>query len=320
MTSPSTFPRPRRILVLGATGTLGGAVLHALRHPPTPSAAPTPHLTVLTRRPLQLPDAPTDIDCCLGDLADSAAVRSAMTDQDAVFFVSPHEFAEERIARIVVDAARESGARLVFAGVHCTGRTLAGRLQYGLFSALLRPYRAKLRIGRLIERELPDAVLFSPSNFMDNDLMFLDDIQAGEFPTPLRRVNRIAAADIGVACARALLEPDFPAGTHGLCGPESLTGAQSAAIWSDALGVPVRYTGSDPQAWAAAADRRLPGGKKGQDWRTSFGFLGKVSAGTSRRELAATTAILGRPPMTMVRFAAGVAARTPTAGHPTPTG
>lgn len=301
--------RPRRILVLGATGTLGGAVVRALTSTDRPSAGCTPAITVLTRRQAGPSELPAGVTTVVGDLTDPVAVRTAMAGQDAVFFVSPHEYDEERIAATVIEAAREAGARLVFAGVHCTGRTLAGRLQYGLFSALLRPYRPKLRIGRAIERGLPDAVLFSPSNFMDNDLMFLDDIRAGEFPTPLRRVNRIAAADIGAACARALTEPDFAPGTYGLCGPASLTGEQSAAIWADAFDRPVRYTGSDPQAWAAAADRRLPGGKKGQDWRTSFGFLGKVSAGTSRRELAATTALLGRPPTSMREFATQVAGR-----------
>lgn len=309
MTPFSVPSRPRRILVLGATGTLGGAVLQALRSPERPHPGPPPQLTVLTRRPLPPGPPWVDIDRRVGDLTDPQAVRAAMAGQDAVFFASPHEFAEEQIAATVVRAAREAGTRLVFAGVHATACTLAGHLQYLLFSLLLRPYRPKLRIGRLIERNLPDAVLLRPATFMDNDLMFLADIRSGEFPTPLRRMNRIAAADIGIVGARALVEPDFPAGTFALCGPESLTGQQCAQVWSLALGHPVRYTGADPGAWTAAADRRLPAGKKGQDWRTSFGVLGRVSVGTSRRQLERTTALLGRRPATMTEFVAAVLAQ-----------
>ncbi|MTD15905.1 NAD(P)H-binding protein [Nakamurella sp. YIM 132087] len=281
---------PRRILVTGATGTMGGAVLQALLDSNTPGL----QIRVLTRRPFA---APVGVEAVVGDLTDREAVRRALTGVDAAFYVSPHEDAEVEMAQLFVDETRRQGVRIVFAGVHVSTRTLGGKLMMQFFKVIMKPYRPKLAIGTMIEKSCPDAVLISPSNFMDNDLTFVEDIAAGTFPTPLKRVNRIAASDIGAVAARALLDPAAMTGTVNICGPESLTGEQSAAIWSEALGHPVTYTGNDPQAWAQAADRRLAGGKKGQDWRNSYRLLSKVSAGTSAKELQRTTALLGRAPV-----------------------
>ena len=135
-----------------------------------------------------------------------------------------------------------------------------------------------------------------PSNFYDNDLTFLPDICSGGFPTPLRGVNRVAARDIGEVAAIALTDPTFPAGSHGISGPATLSGTESAAVWADALGRAVRYTGDDAEAWEAALCRRIPAGKKRNDWRNSFRALSWMRMGSSAREVEETARLLGRAP------------------------
>ena len=137
-----------------------------------------------------------------------------------------------------------------------------------------------------------------PSNFYDNDLTFLPDILTGTFPTPLRGVNRVAARDIGEVAAIALTDPSFPAGSHGISGPATLSGAESAAVWAEALGRSVRYTGDDTVTWEAALIRRIPAGKKRNDWRNSFRALSWIRMGTSAREVEETALLLGRSPTT----------------------
>ena len=108
----------------------------------------------------------------------------------------------------------------------------------------------------------------------------------------------MAAGDIGEIAATALTDPAFPAGSQDVAGPVSLSGGESAAIWAEAFGRPVRYTGDDKVAWEQTLCRRIPEGKKRRDWRNSFRALSWMSMGTSEREVEETTRLLGRAPTT----------------------
>ena len=233
----------------------------------------------------------------VGDLVDPTAVRRALAGVSAAFYVPPHEDGEEDLARTFVDECNRAGVRIVFAGVHISSRKAGDWLMLQAMRLLLPNYRPKLRIGQLIERTAPRSVLFSPTNFYDNDEIFLDDIRAGQYPMPMRGVNRVAVSDVGELCAQALINPNFPSGTYSVTGPGSFTGAQSAQVWADALGRPVEYTGGDIDAWHAALDRRVPPGKKNGDFRASFRALGRIAIQTSATDLAETTRLLGRPPL-----------------------
>lgn len=283
----STAETQPTVLVLGADGTVARAALQALLRRRT-------RIRALVRQ--ARPDRDARIEWVTGDLRDPGVLRSALTGVRRVLYVTPHVDEEVTMAEHVVDECRRAGVQLIFVGVHVSGRSVAGRLQRRLFTVLLPAYRPKLGIGRMVEETSPDAVLLVPSNFFDNDLPFLPDILQGRFPTPLRGCNRVAACDIGEVAARALTEADFPTGTHGISGPETLTGAESAAIWSEALGRPIRYTGDDRTAWEKTLCQRIPEGKRRRDWRNSFRALGWMRVGTSAREVAETTALLGRVP------------------------
>ncbi len=291
MTGPKS---ERRILVIGATGTVGGAVLRELSGSPA-------QVRVLVRR--AQPAMGDDIVQILGNLTDETAVRAALTGVDVACYISPHEEQEVEMAQRFVRWCEELRVRIVFAGVHVSARSLAGRCRLQLFRLLIPAYKPKLLVGQLIERSATDPVLFCPANFMDNDLLFLDDIRAGSFPTPLRRANRVAVSDVAALCRKALLDPSFPAGSYDVSGPAALTGTQCAQIWSDVLGRPVSYTGGDSARWDEVADRRLPPGRKGRDFRTSFRMLGKISVGTNARALQQTTQLLGRPPISLRHWA-----------------
>ncbi|WP_375430581.1 SDR family oxidoreductase [uncultured Friedmanniella sp.] len=277
------------VLVVGATGTIGGATLAALVARGVP-------VRVLVRRHQDGP-AFTDVEQVVGDLADAGAVRDALAGVFAACYVSPHADDEEQLAQTFVNACANAGVRLVFVGVHVSGRTRRGRLSGVLMSGLFRAYRPKLRIGRLVEVTLPSAVLLVPTNFYDNDLLFADEILAGSYPCPLRGMNRVAVADVGEVAARVLLRPDLPAGTYPVCGPQTLSGSQSAAVWADVLGRPVNYTGDDPELWRAVAARRLPAGRKGTDYRASFRLLGRLAQQTHPAAVARTAELLGRSPL-----------------------
>lgn len=285
MTDISASP----VLVLGADGTVARATLEALLRKGA-------QIRALVRR--DLPDRDPRVEWVIGDLRAEGVLRNALAGVRTALYVTPHADDETTMAELVVAECRRAGVRLVFVGVHVSGRTARGRLSRLLYKVLMPAYKPKLDLAGMIERTSPEAVMLTPPNFYDNDLLFLPDILSGSFPTPLRGVNRVAVCDIGDVAARALTEPDFPSGTHGVWGPVSLTGAESAAIWAEVLGRPVRYTGDDKAAWEATLCRRVPDGKKRRDWRNSFRTLSWMTMATRPHHVEETTRLLRRGPTT----------------------
>ena len=284
------------IAVVGATGTMGGHVLDAL-------VARHANIRVLVRR--RHPDGTfaSGVTQVVADLRDEQALRTALADVRAALYISPHDTDEELLAANFVRAAEATGTRIVFAGVHLPARGIAGRLQLALTSAVLPTYRGKLRIGQRIAASRTDPVIFSPTNFFQNDEIVEADIHDGTFPLPMRCANRVDVRDLAELCARALLEPGHPAGEHTVAGPASLSGRQCAQIWATALHRPVRYVGDDDNQWVPVLERRLRG-QKLVDMITTSRLLARrkiVMPGAAR----ATAALLGRPPRNYADYVAG---------------
>lgn len=295
------------IAVIGATGTMGGHVLDAL-------VARHTDIRVLVRE--RHPDGTfaSEVTQVVADLRDEQALRAALAEVRAALYISPHDSDEEELAANFVRAAEATGTRIVFAGVHLSARTVAGRLQLALTKVLLPTYRGKLRIGQRIARSRTNPVTFSPTNFFQNDEIVEAEIIHGTFPLPMRFANRVDVRDLAELCTRALLEPSHPAGEHLVAGPESLSGQQCARIWATALQLPVDYVGDDEKKWLPILQRRLHGQKLIDIVNTSR-LLGRrkiVMPGA----VAQTTALLGREPRNYTDYVAGRArAASPSASR-----
>jgi uncharacterized protein YbjT (DUF2867 family) len=291
------------ILVAGATGSIGTEVVAALL-----ARGARVRALVRTRERAHL--LPPAVEPVVGDLRDTAAVAAALSGVDAALYVSPHDPDEERMADAFVGACDDLGVRLVFAGVVLTARSRLARLSTEvLVSTFLPHYRGKLRIARRVAAAKHRPVLLGVPNFFQNDEVVRADILGGRYVLPTHRsgVNRIDLRDVGEVAARALTDPAFPAGTHGLAGPESVSGQRSARVWSEALGRPVRYDGDRPD-WPDLLGRHLSGAKLA-DFRRSYRFIARFHLPTSARDLAATTALLGRPPGRYETYVRDTAAR-----------
>ena len=289
-------PAPPSILVLGGTGLMGREVLGALRR-----RGVVPR--VLVRDPGRL-TAPEGVDVHVGDLRDPASLRRAMRGVDVVFHISPHEADEVELTRTVVTACEEEGARLVFAGVHVTGRTaLLGWVVRRFYGLVLPRYRGKFAIGRMVESSATDPVIICPSNFMQNDEVLIDVIRGGDFVHPChpKGLNRVDLRDVGEAAAGILLDPSTPSGTYPVVGPRDLTGPECAQAWAEALGRPVRYAGDDDTALEAALGAHLTGYRH-DDWLSSLRKLRGFEVHATAEELATTERLLGRAPTQYTEF------------------
>jgi uncharacterized protein YbjT (DUF2867 family) len=287
MTMTTEASRP--VLVVGATGAVGGEVIAAL-------LATGARVRVLVRDPDRVSDLPGDVERAQGDLHDPASLTRALTGVRSAFYVSPHEADEVELARNFVEACERAGVRLVFAGVHVYDRNPVRQVFYRLlFRLWLRHYQGKLELARAIERSNTRPVIVMPTNFMQNDDVFLDDIQAGEFCQPLAGVNRVDLRDVAQAVASVLLDDEFPSGAYSLVGPETLSGKQCAEVWERELGRQVRYIGDDERAWKEAFARHLHG-RKLADWQASFTALSTLKVKTSAADLEETRRLIGREP------------------------
>jgi|GEM_PF-1837278 len=282
------------ILVAGATGVIGREVVRALLEQGAP-------VRVFARSPEKVSGLPAHVERVIGGLEDRQTVARAVRGVRAAFYVSPHDVAEEQFAEQFVSACEQEGVRLVFAGVHADGANRLARLgQRILFGLLMPHYKPKLRLAERIRTSRTNPVVLTPANYYQNDDVCREQILDGVYPLPLRLVPRVDARDVGDAAARALLDPNVPSGSYALFGPESLSGEQSAATWSAALGRPVRYAPN-----IALTDELLErsfGGRKALDFQKTYRLLAKFAAKTTPTQLQQTTFLLGRQPRSFAEY------------------
>ena len=280
-----------KVFVAGGAGDVGTEVVRALRA-----------RDVAVRALVRSQPVP-GTENVRGDLADRASLDPALAGCDAAIFITPHHEHEEQLGTNLVEAARGAAGnglrRLVFiSAFHPTSRSLVvQRVLDGILGLVGPHYRAKLRVERLVRaaRELSPVVL-NPSNFYQNDELCLPEILEGRYPQCLgqKPANRVDTRDIGEAAAIAVTT-DLPSGAYALVGPGPWTGDRCAEVWADALGTPVTYAGDDVATWAATVGARMPAARSA-DFQKTLRIIQRYGIPASKRAIAETTAVLGRPP------------------------
>jgi uncharacterized protein YbjT (DUF2867 family) len=273
-----------KILIIGATGMVGGHVLDELLR----RGADVRALVRDKERASGLPDS---VELVEGDLTDRESVRAALRGARSAFYVSAHAVEEVAMADTFAEETERAGARLVFAGFHIEDPD-----QRAAAAEAIPAYADKLALAATLAATDTRPAMVSLTNFDQNDEVFRQDILNGVYPTPLHRdgVNRIDLRDAAELIATGLADPDFPAGAYYAVGPESISGEESARTWAEELGRPVRYTGDD-EAWRDAFAARLSG-RKLDDWINSFVLLGSGPIPTDPAQVEAFAALLGHPP------------------------
>jgi uncharacterized protein YbjT (DUF2867 family) len=223
------------ILVTGATGTVGRHVLQQL----TRRGA---EVRAFVRDPKKAATL-AGVTVVQGDLLDVDSLRTAFSGVSTLFLLNavvPDEFTQ---ALIALNLARESGVdRVVYLSV----------IHSDLY-ANVPHFAGKFGVERTIERMDFSATILRPAYFMDNDITIKDAVfRHGVYPMPIgnKGLAMIDARDIGEIAAIELIHRDQAAATLpleriNLVGPDTLTGADTAAIWSDVIGRSIAYGGDD---------------------------------------------------------------------------
>lgn len=270
-------------LILGGTGTVGGAVVEELR------ARGEGPMRVLTRSAEKAADLPDGVEGVVGDLMDPSTYDEVFAGAKRLFLlnaVTPRELHEGLVG---VNEARRSGTEhVVYLSVHDVDR-----------GPHIPHFAGKVAIEEALRASGLGHTILRPNNFYQNDLWFRDAIvEHGVYPQPLGDVgcSRVDVADIARAAANALTGPDRHAGrTYALAGPDPLTGPECARIWAEALGREVRYGGNDLDAWQERALRMLPDWMV-YDFRIMYAFFQAEGLRATDAQLEETRTIVGADP------------------------
>ena len=269
------------VLVLGATGNTGSAVVEALRG--------FPELSVLTAT--RAPAPPTDLEHRRFDWLEPATWDGALDGVDRVYLVAPaghpdplavvEPFIEHAIAEGVRRAVLLSSSAVAF-----------GDQGLGEVAAAVRDAFSEWEILR-------------PSWFMQNfvgDHPLADGIRTGgEFVTAsgTGRLPFIDARDIGRSAAALLAAPHSAKTEHLLTGPEALSYDEAAAILSTVTGRRARHRAVDPSSYveflvAAGYEPAFAGALAALDAQIRSGAQAAVTDAVER--------LTGTPPRTFAAY------------------
>ena len=286
------------ILITGSTGTIGSQVLNQL-------SGSGVELRALTRSP-EKAQFPAGVTAVPGDLGDIDALRAAMAGVSTLFLLVPNVADELTQTLQALTIAREAGVKgIVYLSVY-----------QGEAYTDVPHFAGKYTAERMIEAlDLPATVL-RPAYFIQNDLRQKDPLlNAGIYGMPLgdKGVSAVDVRDIAEAAALELLRRErapapLPRETYALVGPDALSGADLAGIWSEALGKPVRYGGNDAIALEQRMKTMMPAWHA-LDLRLMLNRYQSDGAVAKPDEIARLTKLLGHAPRSYRDFARDAAAQ-----------
>jgi uncharacterized protein YbjT (DUF2867 family) len=279
------------ILVTGATGTIGSLITQGL-------ADAGAEVKALVRQPGKR-TFPAGVTEVVADLTDVPSMRAALSSVRTLFLLNAVTPDEVTQALIALNLAQEAGIeRVVYLSV----------IHADKFTNVPH-FTGKHTVERMIESLNIPATILRPAYFMQNEGMVQKAIQDyGVYPMPIGAagVAMIDARDIAdVAVAELLRRDRAPAAldrvTLDLVGPQALTGASVAKVWSSALGREVVYAGDDVAAFEGQMASFGPAWMA-YDMRLMMAGIQKFGMQAAEGTVEQLQSILGRPLRTYENF------------------
>lgn len=205
------------ILVFGATGNVGGAVVGEL-------AVAGSQVRAVVRQP-ERASLPTGVEAVAGDLANVDTLRPSLAGVDAAFLMSGYDGIDDLVPEM----------------------TAAGVERVVLLSSSAAPSgdlsNAVARYHIMSERVVRDAgvawTFLQPNSFMTNTFQWIPELRKGNLvraPFANVAVATIDPADVAAVAAKALVSADLEGRSLRLSGPEALRPADRVRILATALG------------------------------------------------------------------------------------
>lgn len=285
--APSPRPSPPRILVTGATGTIGSELIELLAVKGVPVRA-------LSRRASPRP-SPPGVEWAVADLAEpSAALAEAFRGIDRLFLLTSNGDDMVRLQKDALRLARESGVAHVVK-LSALGASDHSQSLIGLWHWV---------VEQAIESSPLAWTFLRPHHFMQN---LLDQrrsiIEEGVVRSAAGegRIPFVDTRDVAAVAAVALTEPGHAGRTYVLTGREAISYRQAAEVLSAAIDRPLRYQAETP---AEARERLSAAGLSESLVSAQLAIAAYQRAeGATARTTTTIQDVTGRPPRSFSDFA-----------------
>jgi uncharacterized protein YbjT (DUF2867 family) len=273
------------VLVTGATGNTGRALLEALTGRGIPARA-------MVRRDADRDGLPAGAQVAVADFDDAGSVAAALQGAGQAYLVTPSSERAAQQQRQFADLAARAGVGhlVVLSQLGASGTSPVRFLRW---HAEVEEHVRGLGIGYTFLR---------PNLFFQGLLAFARPISAeGRFYAPIgdARVSAIDIRDIAAVAAVTLTEAGHEGATYTLTGPAAITHRDIAATLTAALGRDVSFVDVTPEAFAGILSGILP------PWQVD-GLLEDYAHYRRGEAAAATTTVAdvtGQAPGDIGRFA-----------------
>ena len=275
------------VLVTGATGQVGGAVLDELvRRGVRPRA--------MARTEEQAAElAARGAEAVVGDLERPETLPGALYGVDRVFLMSRDDPRQPEMEGALVEAAAQAGVERVV-------KLSANGARPDSPVDLMRHHA---EVEQNLEGSGLGYTVLRPQLFMQNFLRFGPSVAAeGRFSAPMgdRRFALVDVRDVARVAAAALIEDRHAGATFVVSGPEALSYGEAAEAIGAVVGKRVVYEPAEPAAFRAhlVAERGLPA------WRADdlASIASAYGGGTGERVTDVVLQVGGSEPRSFAGF------------------
>ncbi len=220
-----------KILITGATGTVGSAVLRALQQSTSPG-----QLVAASRNPARIAERFPRVDAVHLDFDAPGTLASPLEGVESLFLVTGYSVAMLLQSKLVLDAARQAGVRhVVHLGAWGSDRSAFHHLVWHDF------------VERYIQTSGFTWTHLRPKTFMKNVLTAL---RPGS--TTLRQfyghavIGWVDPDDIAAVAAASLMQPERHAGQTYVLAEDALSVDGVAEVLAQETGLPFTHEPKDP--------------------------------------------------------------------------
>jgi uncharacterized protein YbjT (DUF2867 family) len=293
MKQTRTQGREMKILVTGATGNVGGAVVDELLKRGA-------EVRVLVRKQPEAGKLPAGVEAAIGDLLDPVSVEQAMQGVDKLFLLNAVVTDELTQALIAYGVAKRVGLKHV---------TYLSVFKVDQFRDVPH-FASKLAVENALREFGVPYTILRPGYYIQNDANLKDALTGpGVYPMPIGTagIGAVDVRDIAEAAAISLTKGGHDGQTYDLVTSTMISGPGNAALWSKLLGKEISYTGHNFDQWEEGMRARMPSWSA-FDLRMMFqGYFDRGFASTET-QVARLTELLGHAPRSYEDFATETAA------------
>jgi uncharacterized protein YbjT (DUF2867 family) len=276
------------VLVTGATGQVGGAVLEELVR-----------RGVRTRAMVRTDDrsgafAARGVDVIVGDPERPETLPGALDGVGRAFLMSRDDPSQPEMEGALMEAAARAGVERI------VKLSASGAAPDSPVALMRRHAQAE----RTLEGSGLGYTILRPQLYMQNFLRFGPSVAAeGRFAAPMgdRRFALVDVRDVARVAAATLIEDKHEGATHVVTGREALSYGDAAEAIGTAIGKEVAYEPAEPRAFRdeLVAERGLP------RWRAEeLAFIASAYGGGAGELVTdVVRRVGGEPPRTFAEFA-----------------